>query len=138
MNKFLPYSHQNIDEDDVKAVIEVLKSDFITQGPKIKEFEAALSNYCGAKHAVVFSSGTAALHGAYFAAGIRKGHRIITSPITFLSTANAALFLGAYPEFVDIESETGNLNPGLVEEIITKETKAIVPVHYGGHPVELE
>jgi len=136
--KYISYSRQHIDEDDIKAVIEVLKSDFITQGPKVKEFEEALATYCGAKYAVVFSSGTAALHAAYFVCSISKEDEIITSPITFLATANAALFLGAKPIFVDIESDTGNIDLDLIERSITEKTKAIVPVDYGGHPVDLE
>lgn len=136
--RYIPYGHQCVDEDDINTVVEVLKSDFLTQGPKVREFEDSLSAYCGAEFAVVFSSGTAALHGAYFAAGIADGDEIITSPMTFLSTANAGLFLGAQPVFCDIEADTGNINPDLVEQAITKKTKAIVPVHFGGHPVQLK
>lgn len=135
--RYIPYGHQCVDEDDINTVVEVLKSDFLTQGPKVREFEDLLSAYCGAEFAVVFSSGTAALHGAYFAAGIADGDEIITSPMTFLSTANAGLFLGAQPVFCDIEADTGNINPDLVEQAITKKTKAIVPVHFGGHPAGL-
>lgn len=138
MNKFISYGHQCIDEDDIEAVVEVLRSDFLTQGPKVKEFEGVLAKYCGAKYAVVFSSGTAALHGAYFAAGIGDDDEIETSPLTFLATANAALFLGARPVFVDIESDSGNIDAELVEPAITNKTKAIVPVHFAGHPVNLK
>jgi UDP-4-amino-4,6-dideoxy-N-acetyl-beta-L-altrosamine transaminase len=143
-NSTIPYSRQSIDEDDIKAVVEVLRSDLITQGPKVREFEAALAEYCGAKHTVVFSSGTAALHAAYFAAGIGPGEgsaapgEIITSPITFVATANAALYLGARPVFVDIEPETGNINAELIAKAITENTRAIVPVHYAGHPADLD
>jgi len=135
---YLPYGHQYIDEEDIKEVVKVLKGDWITQGPKVNEFEEALADYVGAKYAVVLNSGTAALHAAYFVAGIDKGNEIITSPITFLSTANAALFLRAHPVFVDIKKDTGNINPDLIEKAITEKTKAIVPVDYGGHPVDLE
>ena len=138
MSKFIPYGHQCINEDDIKAVVEVLRSDFLTQGPKVREFEEALAEYCGAKYAVSFSSGTAALHGAYFAAGIGNGNEVITSPITFLATANAALFLDGRPVFVDIESDTGNIDAGLVEPAITSKTKTIVPVHFAGHPADME
>ena len=134
----LSYSHQSIEQDDIDSVLSVLKSDFLTQGPKVREFEAALAAYCGSKFAVVFSSGTAALHGAYFAAGLAKNDQIITSPITFLATANAAFFLGAEPVFVDIEPDTGNIDPALIENAITEKTKAIVPVHFAGHPAELK
>ncbi|MGQ9569766.1 MAG: UDP-4-amino-4,6-dideoxy-N-acetyl-beta-L-altrosamine transaminase [Thermodesulfovibrionales bacterium] len=135
---FIPYSRQLIDEDDIKAVSEVLCSDFITQGPKIHEFEEALSSYCGARYAVVFSSGTAALHAAYFSAGLGNGDEIITSPLTFAATSNASLFLGAIPIFVDIEEDTGNIDIYKIEEHITKKTKLIVPVHYSGHPADLK
>jgi len=137
LNRVIPYGHQCIEEDDIQAVVEVLRSDFLTQGPKVREFEDSLSAYCGAKFAVVFSSGTAALHGAYFAAEIGSEDELITSSVTFSATANASLFLDARPVFVDIEAETGNIDPDLIEEAITKKTKAIVPVHYSGHPAEL-
>jgi len=138
MLSFIPYSRQLIDDADIEEVVRILKSDWLTQGPKVKEFEEALAAYCGAKYATVFSSGTAALHAAYFVTDINKDDEIITSPITFLSTANAALFLGAYPVFVDIEINTGSINPDLVERAITKKTKAVVPVDYAGHPADLE
>ena len=138
MLSFIPYSRQLIDDADIEEVVRILKSDWLTQGPKVKEFEEALAAYCGAKYAAVFSSGTAALHAAYFVTDINKDDEIITSPITFLSTANAALFLGAYPVFVDIEINTGSINPDLVERAITKKTKAVVPVDYAGHPADLE
>lgn len=138
MTHFIPYSRQVIDEDDIKAVSEVLCSDFITQGPKIYEFEEALASYCGARYAVVFSSGTAALHAAYFSAGLESGDEIITSPITFAATSNASLFLGAIPVFVDVEEDTGNIDVYKIEEHITKKTKLIVPVHYSGHPADLQ
>lgn len=137
MSKFIPYSHQRIEEDDIKAVVEVLRSDYLTQGPKVQEFEQQLSAYCGTKFAVSFSSGTAALHGAYFVAALGGGDEIITSPMTFLATANAALYLGARPVFADIEADTGNINPNLIEHAITKKTRAIVPVHFAGHPADL-
>ncbi|MCK4818158.1 aminotransferase class I/II-fold pyridoxal phosphate-dependent enzyme, partial [bacterium] len=116
----------------------MLSSDFLTQGPNVKEFEDSLAAYCGARFAVAFSSGTAALHSAYFAGGIGVGDEVITSPMTFLSTANAALFLGGHPVFVDIEADTGNIDAGLIESTITGKTKAIVPVHFSGHPAELK
>lgn len=136
--KFLPYGHQLIDEDDIKAVERVLRSNLITQGPEVDKFEQTLASYCGAKYAAVFSSGTAALHAAYFVAGINCETEILTSPMTFLSTANAALFLGARPIFIDVEEDTGNIDSNLIPEKITARTKAIVPVHYGGHPANLE
>lgn len=137
-DKFLPYGHQWIHDEDIDAVVKTLRSDWITQGPKDNEFEQKLADYCGAKYAVVFSSGTAALHAAYFTVGIKESDEVITSPITFLSTANAALFLRAHPIFVDIEEDTGNIDPNSIEKAITEKTKALVPVDYGGHPVDLE
>jgi UDP-4-amino-4,6-dideoxy-L-N-acetyl-beta-L-altrosamine transaminase len=138
MTHFIPYSRQLIDEDDIRAVLDVLRSDYLTQGPKVQEFESALAEYCGSRYAVVFSSGTAALHAAYFSSGIGSGDEIITSPITFAATANAALYLGAEPVFVDIEPETGNINPALIEKAVSSHTKAIVPVHYAGHPADID
>ncbi len=134
----ISYGRQWIDEEDIKAVVEVLKSDFITQGPKVKEFEEKLAKYCGAKYCVVFNSGTSALLGAYFACGISEGDEVITTPITFVATTNMLLVLGARPVFADVEEDTGNIDPNSIEDLITEKTKAIVPVHYGGHPVDLE
>jgi UDP-4-amino-4,6-dideoxy-N-acetyl-beta-L-altrosamine transaminase len=136
--KGIPYSRQFIDKEDIKAVLDVLRSDFLTQGPKTGEFEAALSEYCGARYAVVFSSGTAALHAAYFAAGISPGDEIITSPVTFAATANAGLYVGARPVFTDIAACTGNIDTTKIETKITKNTKLLVPVHYAGYPVDME
>lgn len=136
--RFLPYGKQDIDKDDIKKVVSVLESDFITQGPRIGEFEEKLAKYCGSKYAVAFNSGTSALHGAYFAFGLGKDDEIITSPNTFVATSNAALYLNAKPVFVDVESETGNLDVSKVAEKINDKTRFIVPVHYSGNPVDLE
>ncbi len=133
-----PYSRQFIDEEDISSVVEVLRSDFLTQGSKTREFEEALASFCGARFAVAFSSGTAALHAAYYAAGLRAGDEFIVPAITFCATANAGLFLGAKPVFGDVEPETGNLEISGVEKLITPKTKLLVPVHYAGHPVDLE
>lgn len=134
----IPYGHQWIDDSDIEEVIKVLKSDWITQGPKIKEFEENLAKYCGCSYAVVFNSGTSALHGAYFASSLKKGNEFITAPNTFVATANAGLYLGAHPVFVDIEEETGNINVSKIQEKITEKTKLIVPIHYAGHPSDLK
>jgi UDP-4-amino-4,6-dideoxy-L-N-acetyl-beta-L-altrosamine transaminase len=135
---FIPYGRQYIDEEDINAVVEVLKSDFITQGKVVEKFEKALAGYCGAKYCVVFNSGTSALIAVYKALGLQKGDKFITSPITFVATANAGLINGAEVIFGDVESDTGNLNPEGLENLIDEKTKLIVPVHYAGHPVDLE
>lgn len=114
-----------------------MKSDFITQGPKIKEFEEKIAKYCGAKYAVSFNSGTSALHGAYFALGLNKSDEMITTPNTFVATSNAAIYLGAKPVFSDVKLNTGNLDVSKVEEKITDNTKLITPVHYSGNPVDM-
>ncbi|MDQ7032797.1 MAG: UDP-4-amino-4,6-dideoxy-N-acetyl-beta-L-altrosamine transaminase [Desulfonauticus sp.] len=138
MKKFIPYGRQFIDHNDIQEAIDVLESDWITQGPKITEFETSLAHYCGAKYAVVFNSGTSALHGAYFALGLQEGDEFITTPITFVATANAGVYLGAKPIFVDVEPDTGNIDVQKIENNITKKTKLISVVHYAGHPVNLK
>jgi UDP-4-amino-4,6-dideoxy-N-acetyl-beta-L-altrosamine transaminase len=135
--RFIPYSRQTIEADDIEAVITVLKSDCLTQGPAVDEFERKLSEYTNARYAVAMSSGTAALHAAYFAAGIEADSEVITSPITFAATSNAALMLEIKPVFVDVEPDTGNMDTGLIEGAVSSRTKAIVPVHYAGHPVDM-
>jgi perosamine synthetase len=134
----LPYGHQSIDEDDIRAVVEVLRSDWITTGPKVAEFEEAFAEYVGARYAVSFSSGTAALHGAAFAAGLRPGDEAITTPMTFCATANCVLYQGARPVFADVCPDTLNLDPDEVARRITSHTKAILPVDYAGHPADLD
>ncbi len=134
----LPYGHQQIDEDDIRAVVEVLRSDWITTGPKVAEFEEAFAGYVDARHAVSFSSGTAALHGAAFAAGLGPGDEAITTPMTFCATANCVLYQGAKPVFADVCSDTLNIDPEEVTRRITPQTKAIFPVDYAGHPADLD
>ncbi|MBI5728523.1 MAG: UDP-4-amino-4,6-dideoxy-N-acetyl-beta-L-altrosamine transaminase [Candidatus Magasanikbacteria bacterium] len=133
----IPYGRQTIDEADIAAVVEVLRSDWLTQGPKVAEFEEALAAYCGARYAVAVANGTAALHAAFVAAGIGPGNEFITSPITFPATSNVGLWQGARPVFVDIDPATGNIDPTGIEPAITKKTKAIVPIDYTGRPVNL-
>jgi len=132
-----PYSRQSIGADDLEAVMAVLKSEYLTQGPAVETFERKLSEYANARYAVAMSSGTAALHAAYFAAGIEADSEVITSPITFAATSNAALMLGIKPVFIDVETDTGNMNTGLIEGAVSSRTKAIVPIHYAGHPVDM-
>lgn len=134
----LPYGHQSIDENDIQAVVEALRSDWLTCGPKVAEFEEALAEWVGAKQAISFSSGTAALHAAAFAAGLQAGDEAITSPLTFVATANCVLYQGATPVFADVSSDTLNLDPEQVAARITPHTKAILPVDYAGHPSDLD
>jgi perosamine synthetase len=134
----LPYGRQSIAEDDIQAVVDVLRSDWLTTGPKVAEFEEAFAAWVGAKHAVSFSSGTAALHGAAFAAGLKPGNEAITSPMTFAATANCVLYQGAAPIFADVSGDTLNLDPERVAARITARTKAILPVDYAGHPADLD
>ncbi len=136
--KFIPYGHQWIDEQDINQVVRVLRSDWITQGKKIEEFEKAVAKYCGAKYAIAVSSGTAALYAAYTAAGIGSGDEVITTPLTFVATANAVVFCGGKPIFADIQADTLNINPKEIEKRITKKTKAIAPVDFAGHPCDYE
>src|SRR3990167_7315319 len=103
----LPYSRQTIYKDDIRGVSKVLRSPFLTQGPEVGKFESSLTRYSGARYCVVFSSGTAALHAAYFAAGMGKGDEVVMPALTFAATANAALYLGEKPVFADIHSDTG-------------------------------
>lgn len=135
---YIPYGRQNINEDDINAVVEVLKSDFLTTGPKIAEFEEKFADYVGAKYAVAVSNGTAALHIACLAAGLKEGDEVITTPITFAASANCALYCGAKPVFVDIDSVTYNIDYREIEKHITSRTKAIIPVHYTGQPCDMD
>jgi perosamine synthetase len=134
----LPYGRQSIDESDIQAVVETLRSDWLTTGPKVAEFEEAMVVWVGAKYAVSFSSGTAALHAAAFAAGLQPGDEAITSPLTFAATANCVLYQGATPVFADVIEDTLNLDPDLAAARITARTKAILPVDYAGHPADLD
>lgn len=134
----LYYGHQYIDEADVRAVSEVLVSDYLTCGPKIGELEERLCRLTGAKYAVAVSNGTAALHLAVMAAGLGEGDELITTPITFAASANCALYCGARPVFADIDPATYNIDPQSVQEKITEHTKAVVAVDFTGQAVELE
>ena len=137
-NELLPYAKQYIDNKDCFVVNEVLKSDFLTTGPKVKEFEEIIANYVGAKYAVAFSNGTAALHGACYAAGIGTGDEVITTPITFAASANCVLYMGATPIFADIDEETFNIDVAEIEKKVTNKTKAIIPVDYTGQAVDID
>lgn len=134
----LYYGHQYLDEKDVQAVVEVLHSDYLTCGPKITELEQKLCELTGAKYAVVCSNDTAALHIACMAAGVSAGDEVITTPITFLASANCALYCGAKPVFADIDEETYNIDPKEIEKALTPKTKAVVAVDYTGQVVDLD
>jgi perosamine synthetase len=135
---FLPYGRHEIDDDDVLAVTEVLRSGWITTGPKVGAFEAAVAETVGARHAVAFSSGTAALHGAAFAAGLGPGDEAITTPLTFCATANCVLYQGATPVFADVSPDTLNLDPDQVSRRLTSRSKAVLAVDFTGHPADLD
>lgn len=137
-SELLPYAKQYIDDDDLNAVNEVLKSDFLTTGPTVKRFEEEIANYVGAKYAVAFSNGTAALHGACYAAGIREGDEVITSPMTFAASSNCVLYMGGTPVFADIDKDNFNIDIDEIKKKITPKTKAIVPVDYTGQAVDID
>jgi len=134
----LPYGQQWLDEQDIEAVVQVLRGDFITQGPTIQAFERKVAEYTGAKYAVAFTNGTAALHGACFAAEIGQGDEVITTPITFLASSNCVLYQGGTPVFADIDMDTYNISPSEIESKITDRTKAIIAVDFTGQPVEID
>ncbi|HDI02675.1 MAG TPA: DegT/DnrJ/EryC1/StrS family aminotransferase [Candidatus Aenigmarchaeota archaeon] len=127
-----------IGEEEKKAVMEVLESGMLVQGPRVKELEEKFAEYIGTKYAVATSSGTSALHLALLALGIGPGDEVITTPFSFIATANSILFCGAKPVFVDIDPKTFNIDPNKIEEKITNKTKAILPVHLYGHPAEMK
>lgn len=132
----IPYSTQLIEEDDIAAVVEILRGSHLTQGAKVEEFEEAIANYVGVKYCITFNSATSALHAAYNVCGLTEGDEIITTPISFVATSNMAIALGAKPIFCDIKMD-GNIDENLVEALITPVTKAIVPVDFAGKPVAI-
>jgi UDP-4-amino-4,6-dideoxy-N-acetyl-beta-L-altrosamine transaminase len=137
MKEFIPYGKQNIDQDDIDAVAEALQSSLITQGPRVEEFEARVAEYCGVKYAVAFNSGTSALHAAMYAAGVKAGDEVISSPITFVATTNSALYLGAKPVFVDMDLANYCIDIDSIEQAITNRTRVIAPIDFAGYPVEM-
>jgi perosamine synthetase len=134
----LPYGHHWLDEDDVAAVVDVLRSDWLTTGPKVAEFERAFADVVGAEYAVAVNSGTAALHAAVYAAGIRPGDEVIVPPMTFAASANCVVYQGGKPVFVDVNPDTLLIDPALVENQITSRTKAIIAVDYAGQPCDYD
>jgi perosamine synthetase len=134
----IAYGRQLIEDDDVEAVVRVLRSGALTTGPEVEAFEADLARACGAKHAVVVANGTAALHCAYAAAGLGSGDEVVTSPLTFSATANMALAVGAKPVFADVSPDTLCLDPGAAAAAIGPATRALAPVDFAGHPADLD
>jgi perosamine synthetase len=134
MPRNIPYGHQSIDEDDINAVVSVLESDWLTTGPKVSEFESAICKQVQSDNAVAVSSGTAALHAAMFALGIKKGDEVIVPAITFAATANCVVYQGGTPVFADVEPDTLLIDCDKVESLITEKTKAIIAVDYAGQP----
>jgi UDP-4-amino-4,6-dideoxy-N-acetyl-beta-L-altrosamine transaminase len=136
--KFIPYGHQWIDDDDIEEVVKVLRSDWITTGPKIEEFENALCKYIGCKYAVAVNSGTSALDIAVQSIGLPEGSKVITTPFTFVATSNAILYNGLKPVFADICSDTFNIDPDEIRKKISKDTRAIIYVDYAGQPCDIK
>jgi len=132
----LPYSRQSVSEDDIRAVVEVLRSEWLTTGPTVDRFERAVAAYAGAGQAVAVSSGTAALHAAMFALGIGPGDEVIVPAMTFVATANAVVYQGGTPVFADVEPDTLLLDPRKLESLVTSRTRAIVAVDYAGQPCD--
>lgn len=135
----IPYGKHHIDEDDIACVVEVLRSGLLTQGPAVEAFERKVAEYVGAKYAVAISSGTAALHLAAIVAGVGPGTTLVTSPITFVASANAGLYVGSKIAFADIDPDTINISPIALERVvaINPDVKAIVPVHFAGLPCDM-
>lgn len=136
--KRIPYSTQWITGDDCRAVAGALRAERLTQGPGVREFEDGLARYCGVRYAVAVSSGTAALHLACLAAGVAEGARGVTSPISFVASANCILYCGGRPDFADIQEDTVNVEPRAIEAAITKATRVLIPVDFAGHPSDLD
>jgi perosamine synthetase len=134
----IPYGRQEVTDEDVAAVTRALRDPFLTQGPRVQEFEARLTQATGARYAIAFNSGTAALHGAYFAAGIGPGRTVLTSPITFAATANASLYLRGGVRFADVDPDTILLDPGAAEKASTADVAVLAPVHFGGQVADMD
>lgn len=135
---FLTYSRQSIDDSDIKAVCDALRADIITGGQKVSDFEKALCDYTGAKYAVAMNSATSALHCAYLALGLKNGDEIITTPITFAATANAAIMCGADVKWAGVDENSGNIDIKSIEPLITPKTKILAPIDLGGNPLQME
>lgn len=134
----IPYSTQCIEKDDIEAVASALQKEYLTGGPTVEKFEKMMAQYVGVKYAVAVSNGTAALHAACAVIGLQDGDEVITTPNTWVSSVNAVLYCNARPVFADIDRNTYNIDPDEIEKKITNNTKAIIPVHYGGQPCDME
>jgi dTDP-4-amino-4,6-dideoxygalactose transaminase len=134
----IPIAKPDVGTEEIEAVMETMKSGWVTQGGKVREFEKSFAEYCGVKHGVAANSGTAALHIALTSLGVKQGDEIITTPLSCVATTNPILYLNAKPVFVDVDPVTLNIDPTLIEKKITQKTKAILPVHLFGHPVDLD
>lgn len=134
----IPYGRQSVSDDDIAAVVEVLRGDWLTIGPKVAEFEAAIASVAATPAAAVVSSGTSALHSAYAAIGIRPDDEVVTTPLTFVATAATAMAEGAKIRFADIQPDTGNIDPASVSEQLTDRTRVVSAVDYAGHPADLD
>jgi perosamine synthetase len=135
---YIPYGRQWIDEKDIQAVVDTLRSDWLTTGPKVSEFEQAVADFVGAKEAVAVNSGTAALHATMYAVGVGPGDEVILPPMTFVATANCIVFQGGTPVFTDVNPDNLLIDPVQIEEKITSKTKAIIAVDYAGHPCDYD
>jgi perosamine synthetase len=135
---FLPYGRQEISEEDIDAVAEALRGELITQGPLIERFERSIAEYLGAKHVVAYANGTAALHGAAFAAGVAADDEVLTTPLSFAGSSNCALYLGAHPRFVDISPETWNLDLDAAVQAVDASTRAVIAVSFAGLPFDID
>lgn len=138
MTSVLPYGRQWVEEDDIRAVVETLRGDWLTQGPKVAEFEAAMAASCGVPFAVAFANGTAALHAAVHAAGAGPGDEVVTCPLSFAASANCAAYVGATPRFADVEDGGFLMDPAALERAMNPRVKAVIPVDLTGHPADLE
>jgi len=134
----IPLAKPDIGKDEIQAVTETMRSGWVSQGQKVEEFEESFAKYCGAKYGVAVNNGTAALHLALAALDIKRGDEVVTTPLSCVATTNPIVYLNAKPVFADVEPATLNLNPALIEKKVTRKTKAILPVHVFGHPVDLD
>ncbi len=137
-HQVIPYGRQTTSQEDIDAIVEVLQSEWLTTGPKVEEFETAFAEFCGARHAVAVSNGTAALHCAVLAAGIGVGDEVIVTPMTFAASANCILYAGAKPVFADVLPATLLIDPEQVEKKMSEKTKAIISVDYAGQACDYD